>query len=297
MPAQPLAEVFGFPISNQSEDARRSRQYRLCPYNNKVPNCTKDSALDPLGVCSIFDGDEATITCPTRFRQGWKIITDTAERLFPGQRVLALPETPLPDKNGKAVGNIDVLLVAHDETGTILDFGALEVQSVYISGNVGDAFREFMADHQNGSDMVWDREFPRADYLSSSRKRLIPQLMSKGRILSSWNKKMVVAIQQGFFATLPVLPSVTTGEADVMWHIYSMSHDPMQDQYSLSLEETVFTKLEAAVECITATEPGEVADFVKKIQAQVNKRLGIRGRKPRADHLPSDLLEDIEVPE
>ncbi len=54
MRKQPMAEVFGFPIDNNSEAAIRNRKKRLCPFNNKVPNCTKDKAQDPLGVCSVL---------------------------------------------------------------------------------------------------------------------------------------------------------------------------------------------------------------------------------------------------
>jgi hypothetical protein len=61
VPKQPLAEVFGYPINNLSADAKRAREHRLCPFGNKVPNCTKDKAADPLGVCSAYDGDRVTI--------------------------------------------------------------------------------------------------------------------------------------------------------------------------------------------------------------------------------------------
>ncbi|RKY22930.1 MAG: hypothetical protein DRP79_09990 [Planctomycetota bacterium] len=57
----PLAEVFGFPTNNQSREAERRRKHRLCPFNNKAPSCTKDKTSDPLGACSIYDGDEPAI--------------------------------------------------------------------------------------------------------------------------------------------------------------------------------------------------------------------------------------------
>lgn len=66
MPNHPLAEVFGFPFDNLSPEAQRYRNNRLCPYNNKVPSCTKDKANDPLGVCSVYTGDDIAITCPVR---------------------------------------------------------------------------------------------------------------------------------------------------------------------------------------------------------------------------------------
>jgi hypothetical protein len=46
----PLAEVFGFPTTDMSANANRHRTKCLCPFNNKVPNCAKDKAQDPLGV-------------------------------------------------------------------------------------------------------------------------------------------------------------------------------------------------------------------------------------------------------
>ena len=78
-PKQPLAEVFGFPVGDTSAAAHRHRTKRLCPFNNKVPNCTKDKAQNPLGVCSVFHDGEAVITCPIRFRQEWIIADDAAD--------------------------------------------------------------------------------------------------------------------------------------------------------------------------------------------------------------------------
>ncbi len=42
-----MAEVFGFRLDDFSSEAARHRQHRLCPFNNKVPSCTKDKANDP----------------------------------------------------------------------------------------------------------------------------------------------------------------------------------------------------------------------------------------------------------
>jgi len=67
MNTNPLAEVFGFPTDNFSNNAERYRKNRLCPFHNKVPSCTKNSATNPLGVCSIFYINSPVITCPIRF--------------------------------------------------------------------------------------------------------------------------------------------------------------------------------------------------------------------------------------
>ena len=157
MKKHPLTEIFGYPFDNFSSEAIRFRKNRLCPFGNKVPNCTKDKARNPLGVCSILHGSEIVITCPIRFRENWIIAEDAAAFFFPKEtRWTTLTEVRLDDKNGKSAGNIDVVLVAYDERGHVTDFGALEVQAVYISGNIRNPFEILYAgskaESKNGLD-------------------------------------------------------------------------------------------------------------------------------------------------
>ena len=173
--SQPLAEVFGHLIDDQSAKADRYRSKRLCPFNNKVPNCTKDKAKNPLGVCSIYYQEKPVITCPIRFREEWLITDDAASFFFKDDATWSsLTEVRLNDAHGKTAGNIDVVLVAYEDDGRIYDFGALEVQAVYISGNVRDPFAYYMEDPMARASMDWSTQpnYPRPDYLSSSRKRL-----------------------------------------------------------------------------------------------------------------------------
>ena len=58
---QPLAEVFGHLTTDDTEKANRYCSRRLRPFNNKVPNCTKDKAKNPLGVCSIYQSKERDV--------------------------------------------------------------------------------------------------------------------------------------------------------------------------------------------------------------------------------------------
>jgi len=192
-PKHPLAEVFGHLTEDQSPNAERYRNLRLCPFNNKAPNCTKDKAKDPLGVCSVLHEGVAAITCPIRFREEWLITDDAASFFFPeGVSWSSLTEVRLNDAAGKSAGNIDVVLVAYDGHGRVFDFGALEIQAVYISGNVRDPFEHFMQNPKERGNMDWSTQpnYPRPDYLSSSRKRLAPQLLFKGGILHSWKKRI-----------------------------------------------------------------------------------------------------------
>ncbi len=170
--SQPLAEVFGHLPADFSSRADRFRNRKLCPFNNKVPNCTKDKAKDPLGVCSINFRGKPVITCPVRFREDWLVTEGAADFFFPKDTSWSsLTEVKLRDYYGRSAGNIDVVLVAYDNHGKVCDFGSLEIQAVYISGNVRDPFKYYMSDCEANAKMDWTSEskYPRPDFLSSSR--------------------------------------------------------------------------------------------------------------------------------
>lgn len=275
-PKHPLAEVFGFPCDNQTKKATRYRKLKLCPFPNKVPSCTKDKADNPLGVCSVFHGNNIAITCPIRFRQEWLIAEDAASFFFPeGTKWTSLTEARLNDKKGNTAGNIDVVLVAYDSTGKVTDFGALEIQGVYISGNVRRPFEHYMQKPEERADMDWRKEtnYPRPDYLSSSRKRLVPQLLYKGGILNAWKKKIAVALDEGFFATLPNLKEVNPKQADIVWLVYELSHNKSKKIYSLKKAKTVYTRFNESLEKIIRPEVGTPDDFIDKLQEKLDEKL------------------------
>jgi len=185
----------------------------------------------------------------------------------------------LNDSNDKSAGNIDVVLVAYDDKGKVYDFGALEIQAVYISGNVRDPFEYYMKDPRGRALMDWSKEpnYPRPDYLSSSRKRLAPQLLFKGGILHSWGKKIAVALNKSFFATLPRLKKVSKSNADIAWLIYDLELIKEKGQepgrYSIKKVDEVFTEFEPALLSITTSLPGRVEDFMRLLQGKLDEQL------------------------
>jgi hypothetical protein len=255
MSRNPLAEVFGYPVDNFSPVAVRHRAGKLCPFHNSASlHCTKNSATDPLGVCTVVAGDGLAITCPTRLRQDLLI----------------------------------VVLVALDDQNQIIDFGALEIQAVYISGNVSKAFQAYMKDPTANYGMQWPaKNYPKPDYLSSSRKRLAPQLIYKGGILNQWNKKIAVAVHRPFFEQLPLLPEVDVNDAEIAWFVYDLVYDSKFEQYKLHRAATKYTRFKEALDTITTAEPGDIAQFVAylKQRVEVGKFMGT----PPQSELPPDI--------
>jgi hypothetical protein len=291
MPNHPLAEIFGFPADNLSAEAERYRINKLCPYNNKVPSCTKDKAKDPLGVCTVFDGDSVAITCPIRFRQDWLIIEDAARFFFAsGTAWTSLQEVRLNDANGQSAGNIDFVLVAYDGHGHITDFGALEVQGVYISGNVRQPFECYMTDRLGCKDMSWTTTRVAPDYLSSSRKRLVPQLLYKGSILKAWGKKQAVALHEGFFSTLPLLPTTDPRSSDIAWLIYGLDLDIASQRYYLARRRAEYTAFQTALDRVTLPDIGSMETFINLLQVKLDEKLN-EGHSPDAPVLGEIMSE------
>ena len=278
IPKHPLAEVFGHLTTDFSERAVGYRQGKLCPFNNKVPNCTKDKAKNPLGVCSIFHNHSPVITCPIRFREDWLIVKDAADFFFSeGAKWSSLTEVRLNDGDGKSAGNIDVVLVAYDEKERIYDFGVLEIQAVYISGNVREPFEHYISNSEANKAMDWTGQpnYPRPDYLSSSRKRLAPQLLFKGGILNSWSKKIAVALNKNFYETLPVsrLDRVSRNDGDIAWFVYDLVHDQSSQRFRLIKVDETFTKFQPSLISITTPRPGKIDDFLKSLQQRLDDQL------------------------
>jgi hypothetical protein len=244
-----------------------------------VPNCTKDKAKNPLGVCSIFQDSKPVITCPIRFREDWIIADDAASFFFKESASWSsLTEVRLNDKHGKCAGNIDVVLVAYDQNGKVYDFGSLEVQAVYISGNVREPFEYYMQDPKGRASMDWSKQpnYPRPDYLSSSRKRLAPQLLFKGGILNTWDKKMAVSLNKSFFETLPKLKKVAKSDADIVWLLYDLElnkSDEIPGRYVLTKVDELFTEFQSSLISITTPAPGDVENFIKLLQEKLDEKL------------------------
>lgn len=279
MPQNPLAEVFGYPVDSMTEIAIRHREGRLCPFHNSSGmNCTKSSATNPLGVCSIYEKENIVATCPIRFRENFHIISDAVDFFFPEKKYqyVALTEARLKDLYGKPAGNIDIVIASIDETGEILDFGAVEVQAVYITGNVRNVFDKYMQNPSLNHAIDWpSKNYPSPDYLSSSRKRLAPQLIYKGNILHQWKKKIAVAVDENFFNQLPPLEEIKKEDADIAWMIYEF--EKKENNYSLKKKGVKYTSFEKALITITTPNVGDVNQFVKYLKDRIvkNKTMGI----------------------
>jgi hypothetical protein len=231
------------------------------------------------------------ITCPIRFRQDW-LITANAAKFFFGDHTAwtSLQEIKLRDKHGQSAGNIDVVIIAYDDDGQVTDFGSLEVQAVYISGNVRNIFKTYMKDRSVYLGTKWSGKIIRPDFLSSSRKRLLPQMLYKGGILKAWGKRQAVAIQKCFYETLPKLPTVGPQEADIAWFLYDLKPNGDASRLDLTLSDIIYTEFKPALDQITIAEPGDISHFMGVLQKKFNEENN-NENPPDAPTLIEDIFE------
>lgn len=200
------------------------------------------------------------------------------------------------DAEGGKVGNIDIVIVLYDHGGKVINFGGLEVQGVYISGNVRRAFASYVADPRIRAQMDWSNEknYPRPDFLSS-RKRLGPQIASKGGILHGWGKRQAIVIDRAFFDELPALPEVAESEAEVVWLIYDLVRDEASNLNHLALVRQLFTAF-AATSAIVNSSPvaPPLETFMRQLQTRLDDELNGK-RKSRSPSL-GEILEPLEPP-
>lgn len=255
-----IGETFGHSVDNHSKQAWQDRDCKRCRFRDAP--CNKGNNDDPLGICSFSDSKRATVVCPSRFLEQNQVFLDAAKLAF-GQRVkaAAVPEVrvlTVPGPRPKKIGKIDFMLTALGPDGKPVDFAALEIQAVYISGkSIKPAFDHFLKHKKLPADAS-----RRPDFRSSAQKRLMPQLSLKVPIFRRWGKKFFVAVDETFFDEMPTMREVDGVEnSEVTWLVYSF--DKEGTSYPMKLKRVVFThwdEVMAALREGVAPKPSEMLD-------------------------------------
>ncbi|MGA3262987.1 MAG: NotI family restriction endonuclease [Terracidiphilus sp.] len=251
-----IGEVFGHDTALSA--TRPAQNFPPCPF--KGNECAKGNKNKPLGICSFTDGTIATVVCPARFLEDGVMFRDAAKIAFgSGIQCVAVPEVRVLEvsREGKRkkIGKVDFLL-ARVEEGQAIDFAALEVQAVYISGaSIRPAFDRYVRTGELSED-----EKRRPDFRSSAQKRLMPQLALKVPIFRRWGKRFFVATDSSFFSELPPMSSQSSGNGEVTWLSYDFERQPERGfrMKSLNVIHTLWDDVETALREGKAPEKAEL---------------------------------------
>lgn len=198
-----VAEFFGYRAEDVSETAAVAAVRRICPFTGK--QCGKILSRDRIisGVCAVRQKTENSpdvICCPIRiYAEEYKMLKEISQKafscdlkLYAGRAAVEKAksengaiavfghgwggELRLPQRQGQGAYFVDWVLARLDGNGELVEFTAIEVQTIDTTGN----YREARAGLLDGRRIVADTVGLNWENVS---KRIIPQLIYKGQVL------------------------------------------------------------------------------------------------------------------
>lgn len=200
-----ISEIFGYRAEDTSDTALQTIAKQVCPFLSSY--CTKalgDKDNRTLsGVCAVRQvtpGSPDVICCPNRiYAENYKMLSTVAQkafgaeyRLYAGRLAVSKAkeekgavavfghgwggELPLPKRKGKGSYYVDWILARLNESGELIEFTAIEVQTIDTTGSYQNARRALIGRHEIEKDTVglnWE----------NVSKRIIPQIIYKGQVL------------------------------------------------------------------------------------------------------------------
>ncbi|MCU1581420.1 MAG: hypothetical protein JWO01_808 [Microbacteriaceae bacterium] len=257
------------------------------------PECPFLSSLRPGsvcnklgGVCSLrqyANGDPATpldaqptTSCPNRFlefRNDETLFSYIARVLFgvsSGTKVIKeIPflekETVNGEGRGAKAGRIDWIVVPtppSQDDAFEMPWVAVETQAVYFSG--ASMWPDIEAYRADPSKVHYPSGIRRPDFRSSGAKRLAPQLSAKG-LMNRWGRKIVVVVDEAFFAEMGAL-SVTTDfdNSEIVWIVVRFDTN-----MALQVEALHFAELLPSIAALQAAKPVNRATFEANLRRAI----------------------------
>lgn len=273
------AEVFGYPICNQSKEAQDARERHWCPFLDR--RCDKKSRLIdfPFGVCSAEHNGGVRAICPHRFEEQGsvdgvsRVLEDIALHYFGDfNNTVIFPEVRLPN-----VGNIDYMLVRHKPMKPeVEDFVSIEFQSdsTTSTGGLVQGIRDFFQGHD-----LRDKSYKFGMNTYDSTKRAIIQLMNKGVVYETWDTKCYWVMQEYIYANLASRYGLKSdgfspGHAS-RFALYNLIPDG--DLYALKPNRFISTTVDEVYQAMR-NNPGmpNKDRFVQHLNAKLRLRLSMR---------------------
>lgn len=197
-----ISDFFGYPATDRSATAIAAAESHHCPFLGET--CHKrlrDGTI--AGACAIKPANSGpVICCPIRlYADDYRILKDVADKAFspdlplvtgPSARRAAREtktatvgvfgkrwggELRLPRRNGSGSYFVDWILALVDPDGNLVEFVAIEVQTIDTTGNYWPSRAGLLSPSR---DIVNSTANPNWENVN---KRIIPQLIYKGQVL------------------------------------------------------------------------------------------------------------------
>lgn len=205
IPSRSIIEAFGYSPTDLTPEVRMLWKMGACPFTNTKCIKTNSDQTITYGACSASNKDSAVIICPNRFyAKDYKILREIALSRFGNLPFYLFGDyvknrmgifgdnnpciVALGQHSGKEVKvnrmSMDWVL-AVVSNGELKEYLGIEVQSLDITGNYRENWKSYYELFHNplakivpsGHGLNW----------ANVRKRLMPQLISKGNLYAQSN--------------------------------------------------------------------------------------------------------------
>lgn len=275
----PAAEIFGYPPEADTDAARDARARCFCPFKGGA--CTKLLSAARTGVCSVrykaagFESSVIWATCANRLKG--EPFRAALERHFGADAPAAdlVTEVRLrdPDMSFDGVG----ILVAEDGS---VEFVGIEAQTIDTrGGRILPIFESYV----EGKPDKWRERFAARPTFGVNTtnvwKRLLPQVMNKGRMFADWDSKLFVILQDSLLQfirrrmPLQQLPRQEWGRAEIVWlpWDYTGEVDGTSGQRLTEIGEPVFTTLAQVEEAFVTIHAAQRPAFVETVLSKLGR--------------------------
>jgi hypothetical protein len=273
----PVAELFGFPPDADTPDARTAREARACPF--KGGDCTKLRSAAATPICSVryrAEGLESEIiwaTCANRLAGEFQAVRDLA---FGPDAGAARIVREVKIKNPALSFDGVVLLVEADGE---VRFVGIEAQTIDTRGGKVKPLWEAYAD---GEPERWRERYPaRPTFGVNSAnvwKRLLPQVINKGRMYADWDTQLYVLLQGSVLQFvrrrmhLDELSAQEAPRAQIVWVPWDYVGGANPDgSLRTALGQPVLTTLQQVERAFTTVAAAQRAVFIKNALGKLER--------------------------
>jgi hypothetical protein len=213
--ASNIVEFFGYAPEDSSATAKKFRFRKECPFLSRA--CTKSLSDGEIsGVCTLKPVTTGpVICCPVRlYAKNYEILRDIASTAF-GPNIPLLAASAITNQTGECVAVfgkgwgkelrlpsrakgksggyfVDWVLARLNAIGGLVDFVAVEVQSIDTTGNYRDERAAYLKGRsfagRSSANFNWE----------NVNKRILPQIIYKGHVL-----RQEPLCQKGLFFVCP----------------------------------------------------------------------------------------------
>jgi hypothetical protein len=280
----PIAEVFGYAPHAQTPAAVDARAHCWCPFRDKP--CTKLLSAAGTGICSVryrAAGFDETIWAVCANRLSGAPFTHVLAAHFGEAATSATLVSEVriddPRMSFDGVGLRDL------ENGEV-DFVGIEAQTIDTRGG---SLRPLWRSYVEGHPDEWKNYYPSRPTFGVNTtnvwKRLLPQVMNKGRLFKGWRSTLYVVVQDAVFQFISrrmPLQQLTRQErenAEIVWVRWDYTGQIDDNgQLVTELAESLFTTLEQVETAFVTVSSMQRPDFVTAIRA---KRKRDEARRPK----------------